>query len=340
MEVEKRFFTLTYEGMTENFGVNEGFLAMNTYQGCMISIMFDDPEAGNYGTTVIQRTTYTIKAHQDFNNERKLEFQSISRIPKTFNVVDNSGFYAKGPPCGASQNYYWYHPYTTDNFHISGSRRITIINYHLQTDKSACSIDFDDTQTPTFHHAEMTNNIIPPASDNNENIMDRFVFVREFAFFVTKNTNSQYAIIRWEYLNTDRDSHTFTFTYHHSGSGDRTRNIQDLCALQNYGLVFVHAGLPGYFMLPVSALGAAGAVVNKETGDNWRLFQTRINENKQATIYGVKDSLKGSFYRITTDITLVYDGVTLTTNHNFYDNPTDFGIFHLMTIELGACGNL
>ena len=195
-------------------------------------------------------------------------------------------------------------------------------------------------------------------------IIDKFVFVREHAYFVIVDTDGKYRIVKWTYNRGNIElPHTIQIVYTVG-----TNALTSFVAFKNFGLLYTESGVTGYHMLELKGkpnynLQEIGDIVQRAPGGNpltydpavaaganWKLFQNRINEEKQATIYGVNDKTaaeKAKVYVITNTVEEKYPGQSTRTipaeekaRPDFYSNPTDFGSYYVLTLEKGrGCVN-
>ena len=297
----------------------------------------------------MQRATYTIQREEDANGEIKTEYTALGR--RVFDlpgVVDQESYIKQGLPCGGSTKY-WYHPYTNHYFHLSAAATITLMDWGETSTSTACDIGYIYTE-PIIYQIHI-NNIL---HTNYKYAVDHFLFVREHAYFQMVDMDNNYIIIKWSYTRSNiAIPHKLSVVYNTGNS-----LLTSFTALKNFGLVYTQLNKLGYYMLE---LRGKPAYDQQEIGDrvlsddnpklcynetSWKLYQRRIDESKQATVYGIKKSEKYKIYTITTILREIYPKNSRRIipeqellKSNFYDNPTDFGVAHVMSLESIGCLN-
>jgi cysteine-rich repeat protein len=132
------------------------------------------------------------------------------------------------------------------------------------------------------------------------------------------------------------DGSTFTSSWSNVRTAS-SRYYRDVYGMRDVGIFFRYNGYAGYYLSKIDA--TTGAVTSTETKDttyNWRIFQTRFNdEDDRRPVYLSSSQNEAHLYVATNVLT---DHFTDTNNrYNFHDYPVDFGKYYAMEVRPGTC---
>lgn len=211
-------FTLTYNGLTwTTLGSYTPALypylsiVANSYEGCLITLsVYRKYTTGDVLSSVqLLRTTYTIKTHINYVNDRSTEFQVVNNFPYTLTTNNLATAQSTFPsPCKVQRKYYW-HPYKKlfffkDEDNAGNVNIIFTCFPYNSAPTSACDANFNLAGTPSFKSSQIL--AYTGAAGTNIEILEPIVFTQNSAYIgvvkFVSGANYQHGIYKLTFTGT------------------------------------------------------------------------------------------------------------------------------------------